>query len=160
MRSLVLYPDPILKKRAAAVAAITPEIRELGEGMEEALEKYQGVGLAGPQVGVLLRVIVVQDGDKTIVCVNPEITRQSRATSVQEEGCLSIPNTFLLIRRPASITVAYQNLQGTLVRRNATGLTARIFQHEIDHLNGILIIDRVGFWKRWKLRAQLKSIHG
>lgn len=160
MRSLVLYPDPILKKRAAAIANITPEIRELGEDMEEALGKYQGVGLAGPQVGVSSRVIVVQDGDKTIVCVNPEITRQSRATSVQEEGCLSIPNIFLPIRRPASITVTYQDLQGTRVRRNATGLAARIFQHEIDHLNGILIIDRVGFWKRWELRAQLKNIHG
>lgn len=160
MRSLVLYPDPILKKRAAAIADITPEIKELGGRMAETLQKYQGVGLAGPQVGVSLRVIVVQDGDKAIVCVNPEITRQSKETAIEEEGCLSIPTIFLLIRRPVSITVTYRDLNGERVKRNVTGLTARIFQHEIDHLNGILIINRVGIWKRWKLRAQLKNIHG
>lgn len=160
MRSLVLYPDPILKKRAMAIAEITPEIRKLGEYMLETMRAHQGVGLAGPQVGVSQRVIVVQDGDKAIVCVNPEITRQSRETSVQEEGCLSIPTIFLLIRRPVRITVVYQDLDGKQIRKNTAGLTARIFQHEIDHLNGILIINRLGIWKRWKLRAQLKNIHG
>ncbi|MBI2003226.1 MAG: peptide deformylase [Candidatus Wildermuthbacteria bacterium] len=158
--SLVTYPARILQEKARRVEIITPKIQELGSRMVEAMLAYQGIGLAAPQVGVSLRVIVVQDGESALVCVNPEITQRSKEEETEEEGCLSIPSVFLPIRRSSRVTVAYQDINGERTQRSVGGLVARIFQHEIDHLNGILIIKRVGFWTRWKLRARLRNIHG
>lgn len=158
MLPLIQYPNPILRKKAQNIPAITPEIKELGLRMTEAMRRYQGVGLAGPQVGVSLRIIAVQDEKDVLVCVNPQILEASKEQEIQEEGCLSLPGIYLPVKRPKEIKVRYIDLQGNAVERLARGLVARIFQHEIDHINGRLIINRVGIWRRLRLGKQLRKI--
>lgn len=156
--SLVYYPSRILNRRAEDIKEITDDIRELGKNMAEAMVRFQGVGLAGPQVNVGKRIVVVQDEKEILVCVNPQILEQSKEQDIQEEGCLSLPGMYLKIKRPKEVKVRYLDLEGNTVERSTTGLASRIFQHEIDHINGILIIHKVSLWKRLQLRTQLKQI--
>jgi peptide deformylase len=156
------YPDPILRKRAEEIKKITPEIRSLGEMMIKTMLEAPGVGLAGPQVGLSQKIIVVHlvkersPGDKTEalpqIFINPKIIKKSRETAVEEEGCLSIPRPWLKIKRAKEVLVEALDIEGRPVQIEAKDLPARIFQHEIDHINGILIIDRVNFLQRLKFR--------
>lgn len=156
--SLVYYPAAILRRRAEEIKEITNDIRELGQNMASAMVRFQGVGLAGPQVNAGKRIIVVKDEKETLVCINPRILWKSKEQDIQEEGCLSLPELYLKIKRPKEVHVRYTDLEGNIVERSVAGLTARIFQHEIDHINGILIINRVNLWKRLRLRKQLNNI--
>lgn len=136
--------NPVLRKKAVEVKQITPQIKQLILDMIDTLEASQNnVGLAAPQVNKSLRIIAFQpDPSKPAqVLINPLITKTSRKTEIIEEGCLSLPNYTAKIKRPVKAIVKTLNQEGKEVKIKAKGLTARILQHEIDHLNGILICD-------------------
>ncbi len=157
-----LYGDPVLRKHCVPVDKIDDSIRKLVEDLVETLENARGLGLAAPQIGVAKRVIaVVQDeGDgKRIrhVLINPEIV-SSCGEEVCEEGCLSIPGIFVELKRPRSVVVAGITPDGEKVTLDASGLVARAFLHEIDHLDGVLFIDRIGAFRRALLRKRLDEI--
>jgi peptide deformylase len=158
--SLVTYPDRILKRKAGFVANITPEIKKLISLMIETMYKNQGIGLAAPQIGVSKQIVIVEtahEKHRPLAFVNPTITKKSRKTLLAEEGCLSLPGVFLNVKRAEHIELICQDLQGKPIKIKAEGLTARIFQHEIDHLQGKLIIDRIPIWKRFSVKRSLKS---
>ncbi len=136
--------NPILRQKAKEVEKIDSQIKELILDMKETLENdSNSVGLAAPQVGKSLRIIAVRPGPntKSAVFINPKITKTSFRKDTIEEGCLSLPNISVLIKRPSKITVKMLNEEGAPIEIKAEGVFARIIQHEVDHLNGILIID-------------------
>jgi len=154
VREIVVVPNPVLRAKARKVPAVTPQIQALIDDMVETMRQAPGVGLAAPQVGVALRVIVVEYAEpsedpeaepkppKLYAVVNPEITRQSETTVPGNEGCLSIPTYFGSVERREVVTVKGLDRHGRAFRLKAKGWLARIFQHEIDHLNGVLFTDR------------------
>jgi len=146
------YPDPVLRKKAGKIEEITPEIKKLGQDMIETMQRSdpEGVGLAAPQVGALRRVIVVETGQGPAVFINPQILKKSKETEIMEEGCLSLPGVLLKIKRAKKIELEVLDIEGEKSRIEAEGIVARIFQHEIDHLDGVLIIDKVNFWRKLK----------
>jgi peptide deformylase len=161
VREIVVVPDPILRAKAKKVRAVTPEIQTLIDDMVETMRQAPGVGLAAPQVGVGLRVIVVEYADppenpeseprppKLYAVVNPEISRQSEASLPGHEGCLSIPGYVGEVERREAVTVKGLDRHGRTLKLKAKGWLARIFQHEIDHLDGVLFTDRTE--KVWRL---------
>jgi peptide deformylase len=155
-KEIVKYPSPVLRKKCEGVKDITPEIKELGWDMVESMQEKEGVGLAAPQVGETKRVIVVQ-AEKPLVFFNPKIIKKTRKTEVAEEGCLSFPGLWLKVKRAKGVVVEALNQNGEKIKIEVEGFPARIFQHEIDHLDGILFIDRISFWQRLKIRKQLKK---
>jgi len=159
------YGDPILRRRAMDVQAFDASLRDLASQMLEAMEREEGVGLAAPQVGLDLRLLVAlamrEPGDETaepVVMVNPEILERSHETWVYEEGCLSIPGVRGDVTRPERVRVHYQDLDGTNHTIDVDGMFARILQHEIDHLNGKLFIDYLSTADKLLLKARLRSI--
>ena len=155
VRELVKHPNDILRRKAQPVETIDGDVRRLLDDMVETMRAAPGVGLAGPQVNVPLRAIVIEYGEdadqegngkppekKLFTLVNPEITRASTDTETATEGCLSIPGLIGDVERAASVTVKALNRRGQPVKIKARGWLARIFQHEVDHLNGVLFIDR------------------
>lgn len=145
------FDDPILRKKAVDIEEITPDIRKLASDMIETMYFSNGIGLAAPQIGVSKRLITIdisQDKESLnpMVFVNPEIIK-SKGLCEFEEGCLSIPTFNGTIIRPEQVTIRYQTLDGESRRLPCKGLLARVIQHEIDHLNGILFTDRLEpFW--------------
>jgi len=164
-REIIKYANPILRKKCQEVKAVTPEIKNLGWDMVETMVENEGIGLAAPQVGELKKVIVIYPiKERTIeekaqkrpqIFINPQIIRKSRETIVDEEGCLSFPGLFLKIKRAREVEVEALNEEGKILKIKTEGLPARIFQHEIDHLDGILFIDKISFWQKWKIRKKL-----
>jgi len=146
------FPAPILRKKCEGVKEVTGEIKNLGWDMVETMEENEGIGLAAPQVGELKRVIIVQMEKGPEVFINPKILKKTRETEIMEEGCLSFPGLFLKIKRAKGVEIEALDGAGEKVKIKAEGLPARIFQHEIDHLDGILFIDRISFWQRLKLK--------
>jgi peptide deformylase len=142
IRVIVKEPDPILRKVSKPVPKITPNIHKLLDDMAETMYDAHGVGLAAPQIGILKRVIVLDPGDGTglIEMINPEITARSGRV-LGPEGCLSIPGLQGDVYRAEHITVKGLDRHGNEVVMEARDFLARIFQHEIDHLNGVLFID-------------------
>lgn len=138
--------DPVLRSPARAVTAFDDELRALATDMHETMDAAPGVGLAAPQVGRPIRMFVYfsggEDGERGTL-VNPVITWFGDETEEAEEGCLSIPGQYFPVRRSLRIRIRSQDLQGTETEREAEGFLARIFQHETDHLDGILFIDRL-----------------
>ena len=138
-----LPDDSVLRQKAKRVPKIDGSIQRLIDDMVETMQQANGVGLAAPQVGVSLRVIVLQMPDEQpMAIINPEIVRHAGEQEVTE-GCLSVPGYFGEIKRPASITVKGRNHEGKAIRIKGTGLIAEALEHEIDHLNGNLYIDRI-----------------
>lgn len=156
-REIIKYPDSILRKKCQEVQEVTMEIKKLVEEMILALEKKQGVGLSAPQVGVLKRVIVVEIGKGAMGLIDPKIIKKSKDRILDIEGCLSFPGLWLKIKRRKEVEVETLNLKGEKIQIKAEGLTAMVLQHEIDHLDGILFIDKIGFWQKWKIRKQLQK---
>jgi len=152
-----IYPDSILRKKARQVARVGNDERKLAYDMIETMRSANGVGLAAPQIGISKRIIVVEDmqGDNRIALtlINPKIT-QKKGKMKFCEGCLSLPGVSSDITRPELITVEALNLDGDMLKINADGLLARIIQHETDHLDGIMFIDKIGFLKRKKIIKQ------
>ncbi|MDP3996014.1 MAG: peptide deformylase [bacterium] len=143
------YPNPGLKKRAKEVEGIDGEVRKLVSDMLETMYACQGVGLAAPQVGVQKRVFVTDTGSGPRVFINPKILKKY-GKEYSEEGCLSVPGDFLKIKRAKSLEIEALNLEGKKFKIKASGLLAKAIQQEMDHLDGILIIDRLGFWQKLK----------
>lgn len=143
--------DPVLRVEAEEIDTIDDELRALARDMFDTMYAEEGVGLAGPQVGVGRRIIVVdprEDGIEPRALINPEIVAETEEMERAEEGCLSIPGLRELVDRCAGVVVEAVDLDGEPVRLEADGLLARILQHEIDHLDGILFLDRLSPLKR------------
>ncbi|MBI4123216.1 MAG: peptide deformylase [Parcubacteria group bacterium] len=155
---IVRYGSPVLKKKAAEVQKPFADIRKLIAHMKRVMVESHGVGLAAPQIGIPSQVIIVQSPKKILGFVNPKIVRKSIEKSAEEEGCLSIPGIFIPVKRSLAVEIECETSRGERVQIKAKGLVARIFQHEIDHINGILITDHLGLRNRWKLRKALKQI--
>ncbi len=135
--------EPILREKAQPVAEVNDEIRQLCEDMFETMIDAEGVGLAGPQVGKNLRLFVlIADDEVRRVFINPQIIKTSEEVGEYDEGCLSIPQVYETITRPTKVTVQALNEKGKPFTLEADGFLARIIQHEYDHLDGILYIDR------------------
>jgi peptide deformylase len=148
-------PDPRLKVKAAPVAEVDAELRKTAADMLETMYKAPGIGLAGTQVGVMRRICVVDVADRKageeprpMVLVNPDITWRSEDEDTVEEGCLSLPGQYADVTRPKGVRVRYRDLEGAEQEVEADGLLARCLQHEIDHLDGVLFVDRISALKR------------
>ena len=142
IRTIIENGDPILRKTAKEVEVVDERIKVLVEDMIETLHKYNGVGLAAPQVGILKRVIVIDtyDGSDVLVLINPKIIKTKGEQTV-EEGCLSFPNQYAKVVRPKEVIVEAHNEKGEKIRVEGKELLAQALMHEIDHLNGILFVD-------------------
>jgi peptide deformylase len=136
------FGDPVLKTRAAPVEAFDEALSHLAEEMLVTMHEQEGVGLAANQVGRLKRILVAATEDDEYVVVNPVVDEVAEETEKQVEGCLSIPGIQVEVERPTGLTVTGQDATGAPLRIEATGLLARILQHEVDHLDGVLILDR------------------
>ena|SRR5690606_36125031 len=161
VREIRLLGDPILREPAQPVQEITPELRTLIDDMFETMYAEDGVGLAAPQIGVGNRIIVVDprlDGVEPFALVNPVIVEKSRETEKGEEGCLSIPGLKDIVERSTDVVVEGLNADGAQVRMAAEGLLARVLQHEVDHLDGVLFIDRVSPIKRRMLLEKWRKV--
>jgi peptide deformylase len=161
VRTLRYLGDPVLRQPATPVAAITDEVRRLIEDMFDTMYAEEGVGLAAPQVGVSQRVIVIDSreaDEPPFALVNPIVIEESAELERGEEGCLSIPGLKEIVERPAGVRVEGLNRDGERVIVEADGLLARILQHEIDHVHGILFLDRVSALKRKLLLARWQKV--
>ena len=144
--------NPVLRKKSAPVEEITGEIKRLVSDMTETLKTHDGVGLAAPQVGHNLQIIRIDlssfcsdpanKKDYQLTLLNPKITKKSWKKATLEEGCLSLPNSTVKVKRPVRVTVQATTLEGKEIEIKADGLLAKVLQHEIDHLSGILISDK------------------
>lgn len=152
------YGDPMLRRRAGEVGEITPEIRKLVDDMVETMYDEVGIGLAAPQVGISLRVIVIADDTtrRARPLVNPVIGERS-GEQIAEEGCLSIPGIFAPVSRAAWVRVEARDLDGQPVTLEGRDLLARVFQHELDHLDGVLFIDRLDPVTRDRIKRKIKK---
>ena len=139
---VVRYGHPALRRKAAPVRKVTPEVLALADSMIETMGKTNGVGLAANQVGVSERVIVLDVGDGPVVLINPQIVK-SKGTEKRVEGCLSLPGLYGEVPRPTHVIVKGLDRTGKVVRIEAEGLLAQALSHELDHINGMLFIDRV-----------------
>ncbi len=158
MLTIVKLGDPILAKRSSIVPAINGDVVSLVNQMFEAMERDKGVGLAAVQVGELLRIFVTRvPRDVPRVFINPDILETSIEQELQEEGCLSIPGINADVERPSSVRVQAWNEKGRPFSLTADGFLARVIQHEFDHLNGTLFIDRLNSKKRSRLLAEYEQ---
>ncbi len=164
IRPILLHPDPRLKKLCEPVGAVTGEIRTLAADMLATMYDAPGVGLAAPQVGVMRRLLVmdcVKDpavDPRPLALIDPEIAWVSEDVSVYDEGCLSIPEHYAEVTRPARVTVRWTDLDGAAREETFEGLWATCVQHEIDHLNGKLFIDHIGPLKRQMITRKMAKL--
>jgi len=143
------YPDKILRKNSVEVAKITNKERELFEKMLFTMRYFCGIGLAAPQIGISKKLIIAETEDRVVKLANPEII-YTRGAGNMREGCLSVPSITIDIERPDRIIVEGLNEKGQTVEVKASGLLARVLQHEIDHLKGKLIIDYMNTFERYE----------
>ena len=164
LRDIIIHPDPRLKKPADRITDIDVELRRLADDMLETMYDAPGIGLAAPQVGVGKRMLVmdcVKEEDappRPMVLINPEVTWTSEEKNVYEEGCLSIPEQYADVERPAEVRVAWTGLDGARHDEQFDGLWATCVQHEIDHLNGILFIDYLSALKRQLITRKMVKL--
>ncbi len=152
MLEIVTYDNDVLHKQTSLIPEIDRSIQELAQAMIETMHEGDGIGLAGPQVGELKRIFVIHVADDVPrVFINPQIIETSISTSAYEEGCLSIPGVYADVVRPDSVKVQAWNERGRPFTLEAGGMLARVIQHENDHLNGVLFIDRINSKKRDRL---------
>lgn len=168
------YGDPVLREPTARVESVTDELRALAADMVETMRAEQGVGLAAPQIGRSVALCVVElpedydtdedghrfnpDAEMPMILFNPEIIESSRKVDTHEEGCLSFPNLRGNIDRPMEIKMRYLDEDGRAHERIFVDFLARVIQHEVDHLNGVLFIDRMSAAKRFALSSRLKKL--
>ena len=161
---ILIHPDPRLKKVADAVPDISDDLRRLADDMLRTMYGAPGIGLAAPQVGVSTRLIVLdcvkadEEDPRPIAMFNPEVVASSDEKSVYEEGCLSIPETFADVTRPAEVTVRWMDRDGNPAEETFGGLWATCVQHEIDHLNGKLFIDYLTGLKRQLITRKMVKL--
>jgi peptide deformylase len=157
--TIVQYPDPVLRERAKAIAKIDDQVRAVVSRMIELMQSVKGVGLAAPQVGLGWRMFVtdVPDDGGPRVYINPRLTDLGKEQDIYEEGCLSLPGIHVDMKRPTSATIHAQDLEGRDIVENSDAFAARVWQHELDHLNGLLIIDALSAAERRSAVAALKG---
>ena len=143
IRNIVKIGDDVLRKVCRTQMTFDDKLAQILDDMKETMYKAEGVGLAAPQIGVLRRFCIVDTGDGLVELINPVITKKS-GTQTGSEGCLSVPNRYEEVTRPFKVTVRAQNRFGENFEVTGEGLKARAFCHEIDHLDGVLYIDKVG----------------
>lgn len=151
-------PDPRLRAVSTPVAAVDPSIRRLMDDMLATMYAEPGIGLSAVQVGVPKRVVVVDVGEGPLRMANPHIFRSSPRAVVLEEGCLSLPEQFAAIARPAEIELRYLDQHGAPRQLSAAGILSRCIQHELDHLEGVLLIDRLSPLKRGIVLRRLAKL--
>ena len=142
LRKIITSQDPVLRKKSRPVEVFDEKLGLLLDDLKETMYKYEGVGLAAVQVGVLKGAIVIDVGEGPIELVNPVIIK-TKGSQEDSEGCLSFPNQYGIVERPYEVTVRARNRKGEEVEYTGTGLLARAFCHEIDHLDGVLFVDHV-----------------
>ncbi|MCD6581521.1 MAG: peptide deformylase [Desulfuromusa sp.] len=152
LREILRYPEPLLKQKSVPVTEFNDELKQLADDMVETMYAAPGVGLAAPQVGVLQRLIILDcsasdEPDDLLVAVNPEVVT-GEGDSLEEEGCLSVPGYWASVKRHSKATMRYQDIDGNFHEREAEGLLAIGMQHETDHLEGVLFVDRLSPLKR------------
>lgn len=153
IKPLIILPDPVLRQLSRPVERVDAPLRRLADDMLETMYDAPGIGLAAIQIGEPLRMLVIdlaKEGETPAphVFINPEILESADARSVYEEGCLSIPDYYAEVERPAAVRVKYLDREGKQQEIMAEGLMATCLQHEIDHLNGVLFIDHISKLKR------------
>jgi peptide deformylase len=151
------FGDPVLKSRATPVKDFDESLERLAEDMFKVMRENEGMGLAGNQIGRLKRIFVVAYEDEEYVVVNPKIEESSDEVEEDVEGCLSIPEVRVEVERPAAVIVSGQDITGAPIRIEAEGILARAFQHEIDHLDGVLILDRTDRDSRKQAMRELRE---
>ncbi len=172
--TLRIYGDPVLREKARKVERFDDELRRLAEEMIRAMHAEEGIGLAAQQIGETRAIFVLDipataDTDERgirenpeipmpLIVVNPEIVEASRRRETCEEGCLSFPNIRVSVERPAEVTLRWQDAEGRPHEARLKGLAARAAQHELDHLNGVLLVDRMSPVKRIALRGALRRL--
>jgi peptide deformylase len=163
IRPIISLPDKRLRVVSKSVEKIDPEVKKLVEDMFETMYDAPGVGLAAIQVGVPLRVVTIDatrgdDEKQPVALINPELIWTSDERNAMEEGCLSIPEFAGEVLRPEKIKARFTNLEGQTVEVEADGLFARVFQHELDHLNGVLFIDHLSKLKRDRVTKKFVKV--
>ena len=153
IKPIVLLPDPVLRGKSEPVERVDDELRALADDMLETMYDAPGIGLAAPQLGILRRLLVIdvskdEEEKAPMVFINPQVVARSDERGTYEEGCLSIPDYYAEVERPAEVTVDYIDREGQQQSIDADGLLAVCLQHEIDHLNGVLFIDHISKLKR------------
>ncbi len=153
------YGEPALREHAKPVKEIDDSLYSLAQNMLATMYRFNGAGLAANQVGELKRLVVIDIGEGSLVLINPKILKESWQREASEEGCLSLPGLVLKIRRPRYIEIeTFQITDGKRIKIKASGLLARAIIHEIEHLDGILIIDKLTFWQRLRFKKQIAEI--
>lgn len=161
--NVIYYPDPVLRRGGKPITAITDQLRETAQAMLEVMYTYKGVGLAAPQVGLELNLLVLnpsgdnKETEEEMVLINPKITARS-GTDFAEEGCLSFPGIYADVERHLQITVAYQDLDDQTRELQSDDFLARIIQHELDHLTGVLFVDRLSSIEKLQIRGKLQEL--
>ena len=162
LRTILKFPDPILRQKAKKISKFDASLQNLATDMIETMYDAPGVGLAAPQIGESIRLIVVnasqeEDGEETMVLVNPEITERE-GTQADEEGCLSVLDLTASVKRSQKVTVSYQDMTGESQELTVEDRFSVILQHEIDHLNGILFLDHLSTLKRALYKKKIKKL--
>ena len=163
LRPILIHPDPRLKKVCAPFEGVDSAARRLADDMLETMYDAPGIGLAAPQIGQLQRMFVMdcssrEEDAEPMVLINPVVTWKSDELNVYEEGCLSIPEQYEEVTRPAEVKVRFLDLDGVMVERRFCGLSATCVQHEIDHLDGRLFIDYLSRIKRSMITKKMKKL--
>lgn len=157
LRQIRVFGDPVLREKAQPVASFGGDLTKLAERMTGIMRDAPGIGLAATQVGVVRRLLVYQVEDETHALVNPEVEAVVDDTEIVDEGCLSLPGIVVPVERSLVIDVRARDVQGRPLEFTAEGLEARIIQHELDHLDGVLIIDRTSRQERAKALRALRE---
>ncbi|HPE67892.1 MAG TPA: peptide deformylase [Thermotogota bacterium] len=154
------FGDPVLRKKSDEIDLFDPELGELAEELVRLMYIYDGAGLAAPQIGLSTRIFAMDDGSEKglRVVVNPRILEKSENMQILEEGCLSLPDIFEKVPRAETVRVEYQDVHGQKHSETLSGYASTIFQHETDHLDGVLFIDYLGVSKRRLLGKKLREI--
>ena len=158
---LTLYPDPLLRKVAEPVTAFDDELRSIVDAMFARMRASKGVGLAAPQVGLGKRILVLNPSGEPqddLVLVNPTIVARAGAPTVFDEGCLSFPGIYAEITRPDRCTVVACDVAGQRIEKEHSGFVSRIIQHEFDHLEGVLLVDRMSPAEKQKHKGALETL--
>jgi peptide deformylase len=164
LKKILIHPDPRLKKVASPLATVNDDLRRLADDMLETMYDAPGIGLAAPQVAVMNRMLVMdcaKEDDATpepMVLINPEVVWTSEDRNVYDEGCLSIPEQYAEVERPAEVEVSWTDLDGKTMRERFDGLWATCVQHEIDHLDGKLFIDYLKPLKRQMITRKMQKL--
>jgi len=161
-RSILIYPDPVLRAKAKSISKVTPSIRDLVAEMFDLMRAEEGAGLAAPQVGESLRIFITEarpdDGIPERVIINPVLSKMDGDLIPYDEGCLSLPDIRGMIRRPTFIAIDFMDMDGNMVHLESDAFPARVWQHEFDHLEGTLIIDRMTPIDRLRTRKAVKDL--